>query len=298
MTSTKRSNKKYIRYLKPKSRPKYPVSAERDYYRVLRAVVRSIRQATENNLYLVQRALRNDDGVTDTFVNSIIQDIKAGKVDAEALEEIKIVMSEASQTVKANIIKAFAETCGVNVFLMDTQLLTNIENEWYAQQSRLVNSIITVYIEKLQTIVSNAVLRGSPMPEVEGEIRDLYGITDNRAKFIARNEISNFNGILTKQRQVDCGINAYEWSTSGDERVRPTHAENDGKYFWWNSNKLGEINGVKVYPSPKFHPGMDYNCRCVAIAVIDVESWNVGNAIPDGEIQQKAAREITPADTT
>jgi len=44
----------------------------------------------------------------------------------------------------------------------------------------------------------------------------------------------------------------YIWRTRGDEKVRPSHAANDGKVFAWDS------------PPPTGHPGEDYGCRCTA----------------------------------
>ncbi|MET0155760.1 MAG: phage minor head protein [Rickettsiales bacterium] len=44
----------------------------------------------------------------------------------------------------------------------------------------------------------------------------------------------------------------YIWRTSGDDKVRPSHAANEGKIF------AGED------PPETGHPGEDYNCRCIA----------------------------------
>ena len=198
-----------------------------------------------------------------------------------------------SSVVDANVISAFAEAVSVDVFLNDSALLDTVKAEWKAQQSRLVDSIVNTYIEKLQIIVSNAVQRGTAMSEVKEEIKVLLNTTDKRAKFIARNEVGNLNGIITMRRQVDCGISVYQWSSSHDERVRPSHAEMDGKYFYWNSDKVGEINGIKVYPSPKYHPCMDYNCRCVALPVIDLEQWNMTTAVPMGRVDVKKSKELS-----
>ena len=294
-----------IRYLKPKSIPKYPANYERDYYRILRAVVRKLKQYTADNIYIVRKALHNDDVFSETgtglvvqnFTDIIIALLAKSMAVEEAKKQVKAVLSGTDRNVKANILQAFAETCSVDIFLNDSQLLQSIEAEWLAQQSRLIDSVVSTYTDKLQTIVSNAVQRGEPMEDVEHEIQELYGVTDKRAKFIARNEVSNLNGIITKQRQVDCGINVYQWSTSNDERVRKSHAEMDGKYYYWNGDKLGEINGIKVYPAPKYHPGMDYNCRCVAIAVLDLAAWNMTNAVPTGEVKPKAIRAVSAIDT-
>jgi SPP1 gp7 family putative phage head morphogenesis protein len=290
-----KKQKKSIRYLKVKKRPKYPKNFERDYYRVLRAVVRRLKSATNNNIPMLAYSLRQDDDstVTDAFVQAILAELLKSMTVEEAISELELILAGVSSVVDANVISAFAEAVSVDVFLNDSALLDTVKAEWKAQQGRLVDSIVNTYIEKLQIIVSNAVQRGTAMSEVKEEIKVLLNTTEKRAKFIARNEVGNLNGIITMRRQVDCGIGVYQWSSSHDERVRPSHAEMDGKYFYWNSDKVGEINGIKVYPAPKYHPCMDYNCRCVALPVIDLEQWNMTTAVPMGRVNVKKSKELS-----
>lgn len=290
-----KKQKKSIRYLKVKKRPKYPKNFERDYYRVLRAVVRRLKSATNSNIPMLAYSLRQDDDstVTDAFVQAILAELLKSMTVEEAISELELILAGVSSVVDANLISAFAEAVSVDVFLNDSALLDTVKAEWKAQQSRLVDSIVNTYIEKLQIIVSNAVQRGTAMSEVKEEIKVLLNTTDKRAKFIARNEVGNLNCIITMRRQVDCGIGVYQWSSSHDERVRPSHAEMDGKYFYWNSDKVGEINGIKVYPAPKYHPCMDYNCRCVALPVIDLEQWNMTTAVPMGRVNVKKSKELS-----
>ena len=290
-----KKQKKSIRYLKVKKRPKYPKNFERDYYRVLRAVVRRLKSATNNNIPMLAYSLRQDDDstVTDAFVQAILAELLKSMTIEDAISELELILAGVSSVVDANVISAFAEAVSVDVFLNDSALLDTVKAEWKAQQGRLVDSIVNTYIEKLQIIVSNAVQRGTAMSEVKEEIKVLLNTTDKRAKFIARNEVGNLNGIITMRRQVDCGIGVYQWSSSHDERVRPSHAEMDGKYFYWNSDKVGEINGIKVYPAPKYHPCMDYNCRCVALPVIDLEQWNMTTAVPMGRVNVKKSKELS-----
>lgn len=290
-----KKQKKSIRYLKVKKRPKYPKNFERDYYRVLRAVVRRLKSATNNNIPMLAYSLRQDDDstVTDAFVQAILVELLKSMTIEDAISELELILAGVSSVVDANVISAFAEAVSVDVFLNDSALLDTVKAEWKAQQSRLVDSIVNTYIEKLQIIVSNAVQRGTAMSEVKEEIKVLLNTTEKRAKFIARNEVGNLNGIITMRRQVDCGISVYQWSSSHDERVRASHAEMDGKYFYWNSDKVGEINGIKVYPAPKYHPCMDYNCRCAALPVIDLEQWNMTTAVPMGRVNVKKSKELS-----
>lgn len=44
----------------------------------------------------------------------------------------------------------------------------------------------------------------------------------------------------------------YIWHTAGDDKVRPSHAANEGLVFAWNN------------PPPTGNPGDEYGCRCTA----------------------------------
>jgi SPP1 gp7 family putative phage head morphogenesis protein len=79
----------------------------------------------------------------------------------------------------------------------------------------------------------------------------------NRAKLIARDQTNKFLGNLNELRQTSLGVEEYTWSTSKDERVRPTHAANDGKVFKWSD------------PPPTGIPGSEINCRCTALPVLE-----------------------------
>lgn len=52
----------------------------------------------------------------------------------------------------------------------------------------------------------------------------------------------------------------YIWRTRGDNKVRASHAANNGKVFAWDN------------PPPTRHPGEDYGCRCWAEPYVHGES--------------------------
>ncbi|MFW0777116.1 MAG: phage minor head protein [Rickettsiales bacterium] len=57
---------------------------------------------------------------------------------------------------------------------------------------------------------------------------------------------------LDKTRQQQFGVKKYIWRTAGDDKVRPSHAANDGKIFEWDN------------PPPTGNPGDAPGCRCIA----------------------------------
>jgi SPP1 gp7 family putative phage head morphogenesis protein len=85
-------------------------------------------------------------------------------------------------------------------------------------------------------------------------------ITENRAKLIARDQTAKMNSSFNQVRQTSVGIEKYQWQTAGDERVRESHAEKDGKVFSWDDP-----------PEDTGHPGEDIQCRCVAIPFFDLD---------------------------
>ena len=65
----------------------------------------------------------------------------------------------------------------------------------------------------------------------------------------------------------DAGVEEYIWSTSGDSRVRESHKKLNGKRFRWDDPPV-----VDEKTGRRCHPGEDYECRCVALAVFDFDT--------------------------
>ncbi|MDB2414385.1 phage minor head protein [Rickettsiales bacterium] len=57
---------------------------------------------------------------------------------------------------------------------------------------------------------------------------------------------------LISNRKEEHPTTHYIWHTQGDDKVRASHAANNGKIFAWNN------------PPATGHPGEDFNCRCWA----------------------------------
>ncbi len=122
----------------------------------------------------------------------------------------------------------------------------------------LVGSIADEHIDRVKNLMLLGTQQGWRHEELAKEIEGKFGVAENKAKLIARDQVSKFNASLTEFRMKEAGVEKYEWSTSGDERVRESHAEKDGKIFSWSDP-----------PADTGNPGEDINCRCVAIPVLE-----------------------------
>jgi SPP1 gp7 family putative phage head morphogenesis protein len=63
-------------------------------------------------------------------------------------------------------------------------------------------------------------------------------------------------------------VSKYEWSGVMDRRERKSHRELEGKIISWD-------NPPDVGNGRKCHPGQDYQCRCCAIPVFDIDNLDL-----------------------
>jgi SPP1 gp7 family putative phage head morphogenesis protein len=122
------------------------------------------------------------------------------------------------------------------------------------QNVALIKSIPDDFFTDVERIVSQAVQSGRSAPAVADELMARFGVTERRATVIARDQTSKWMGALNQHRQVDAGVEQYDWQTSGDERVRATHRARDGKRYRWNGDET--------------KPGEEVLCRCQPIPVL------------------------------
>jgi SPP1 gp7 family putative phage head morphogenesis protein len=142
---------------------------------------------------------------------------------------------------------------------------------WQEENYRLIHKMTGDYISQINSAVERAVTAGWSPAQLAKEIQKIDGnIKDGRANLIARDQIGKLNGRVTQARMEAVGLELYEWSTSGDERVRDSHEKLDGKLCRWDDPSVYSDDGGKTWkdrPSDwcQLHPGYDIQCRCTAL---------------------------------
>lgn len=145
---------------------------------------------------------------------------------------------------------------GVNVWQSEPWLIP-MRNNWVAANVSLVKNMPQQYLTQVEAVVRQGVAQGVGVRGLAQQLEKIQGIDARRAKLIATDQIGKANAALTQHRQQDLGIETYEWSSSNDSRVRPTHAEAEGKIFRWD----------KPPASTGGHPGQSVRCRCSGLPV-------------------------------
>ena len=88
-------------------------------------------------------------------------------------------------------------------------------------------------------------------------MREEYRSSGYNLRRIVRDQNQKLVGGLNRVRHGQLGIERYQWLTSQDERVRPTHQANSGRIFEWANP-----------PAETGHPSSDVNCRCLSTPIV------------------------------
>ena len=146
----------------------------------------------------------------------------------------------------------------LSAYLRNSPNIVERVNELTVSNIQLIKSIRTQYLDKVQNAVMQAMVQGTLNKDLAEQLKKLGEDVESRAMLIARDQSSKLNAALTRARHEEVGIKKYMWSTSGDERVRDSHADKEGLVFEYANP-----------PADTGHPGHDVNCRCVQIPVLD-----------------------------
>lgn len=125
---------------------------------------------------------------------------------------------------------------------------------------KLVENAARVYASQVREVFDDPeVTLGVRWEVLRDRLLERADVSKARAELIARDQTLKLNGAINRAQQTGVGIASYTWSTSGDERVRDSHAALNGQQFMWAA------------APPPGHPGEDFQCRCIAVPVLDLE---------------------------
>lgn len=126
-----------------------------------------------------------------------------------------------------------------------------------AANIQLIANAGRVYAADVAAVFNDPKNAGLRVEELRDQLVTRGNVSQSRAALIARDQTLKLNGQITRIRQQHAGVTSYTWSTSKDERVREEHAALEGDTIRWDN------------PPSVGHPGEDFQCRCVAIPLID-----------------------------
>jgi SPP1 gp7 family putative phage head morphogenesis protein len=136
--------------------------------------------------------------------------------------------------------------------------------QWIRTNVELITKMTQKQWDEIEALVSEAMSSGKPTLHLLEDIQGRFNVSYSRASLIARDQTAKLTGRINQERQTAHGITHFQWSTSGDARVRQSHADLDGQIFSWAEGAPGD--------SGQITPGIEYQCRCVAVPILPDDS--------------------------
>lgn len=129
-----------------------------------------------------------------------------------------------------------------------------------ARNANLIKGLADQTLTRIQELTTQSVLRGESHAILWKKLAKEFGLSETRARLIARDQIGKLTSDMNRIRHEQAGIKRYTWSTSLDERVRPLHRDLEGKEYAY-----GEPTGAE----DGLPPGQPIQCRCIARPIVE-----------------------------
>lgn len=175
---------------------------------------------------------------------------------------------EASRTVKK--VETFVNGNLVNQnpefgIKRNAKQLDNSLNSAYERNYNLIKTIPQDIKNRFESVFLSDV-NNFDQEAIKKQILTINGITERRAKTIARDQVQKAIGEYHSIREQNLGFEYYMWQTSRDERVstgKGGHSKLDGRIYRYDTptaviDSYGNLG----------HPSQRVNCRCKRRAVI------------------------------
>jgi SPP1 gp7 family putative phage head morphogenesis protein len=245
--------------------PKTSKALEREYYKSLLKIVVSIDKIFNKTVMPVVGQKRVQKQIVDseysvlTSLDQAFKEFERKVRLAIPVEKIKVL----SKTTTNKVVKT-NRTIWVkklDSFGLDIAKKMSFPNEQDYISSRiktntkLITNLRDDYVDSLNTILFSSYQKGLPLKQLTKDIKNQFGISQRKAKLIARNETKNTNTQLNHKQAKSLGFEKGVWLGSEDAREREQHNKHNNKEY-----KIGV--GLDDGKGGTEEPGDAINCRC------------------------------------
>ncbi|MGL5433798.1 MAG: minor capsid protein [Lachnospiraceae bacterium] len=292
--------------IEAKYTPKFPVSVERTYQKVLSQFMRSVvMESLKKHLPEITTVISEVDGVQRHDAASSKQKENQASRKLQRFEQLdntvvrfKIIFDEIEQEINSayglfnlskqlNTIaeaterfgkhewkKVVNKTLGVNILddYYQGDFYKTALAEWIQSNVDLIESFPKEFLDEFKNTIYQGYVSGNTITDLSKQVRERYGVSKSKSRMLARDQLGKLNAQITKHQQQNVGCKQYKWKTANDgKRVRKGHRDLHNVICDWDSPPIVDRKSGR-----KAHPGEDYQCRCVAIPVFDLDNLNIG----------------------
>lgn len=136
-----------------------------------------------------------------------------------------------------------------------------------AEMAQLIKSISNKYLSEVQGAVMRSIASGNGLADLVPFLEKHKGITERRARMIARDQTRKAYNNLNRGRMEKLGLKKFEWlHTGGSDHPRKLHINYSGKIFSFDDLPIIDEN-----TGERGIPGQAINCRCRMRPVLEFE---------------------------
>ncbi len=258
--------------------PTSPRAQENEFEDILEFIVEQISERFENNVLkeLSKDAAREkfEDAIpggnyarmlvklSNRVQRKIRKQFNNERIEAMVADTLRKVDKRQQQQLYAAVEKAIGIS---TTALAAREGMTYQINALVTETSQWVKKLRDETLEAFTNNTLHAMTTGDSLETIIGQFKELVEKRKGHAKYLAHNQIQNFNSVTSKLRVQKLGIKRAVWDTADDDSVRPSHADRDGKEFDLSEGLYSSLDGEYLIP------GIDHNCRCTARYVLEDE---------------------------
>lgn len=166
--------------------------------------------------------------------------------------------------------KAVSKTLGIDILedYYSGDFYKEMIERWVSANVDLIKTQPTESLGRMKELIYKDYMSGRSTSNIVKELQAQYGMDKRHAQLIARDQTAKLNSEITQSQQRDAGVSKYEWSGTLNKRERESHKDLEGKIFSWDNPP--ETDGGR-----RCHPGEDYQCRCCALPVFDLDNLDL-----------------------
>lgn len=269
-----------------KANPRFPEGGEREYKRFMNAFMKDIKTILEEELPKLKEEYRKEwelqegfkaDGLPDLdrFLDRFFGNI-IGRIEEKLImfDFFRGHLKKIGNLTKKQEIREWKrmvqKTLGVNLSedYYSGEFFDALMDEWVNENVDLIKTIPQNMLGRMKDIVREGYVNGTNTTDITRQIQEAYGVEKRHARFIALDQMSKLNARITQKEHEDAGVVSYEWSDSGDRRVRESHRRLNGQVFEYRNPPVTDYGR-------RCNPGEDFGCRCVAIPVFSFERMSL-----------------------
>ena len=148
-----------------------------------------------------------------------------------------------------------------------------LSEDWQKNMELWIKDFTQKEIEELRKNLRRSIFAKNRYGSAIKSIQESYGVSERKAKFLARQETALAMTTYKYARYQEAGVNEYKWKAvvgTPSHPTRPQHkklseASMKGKIFRFDDPPITTEPGE---PQRRNNPGQDYNCRCTAIPIV------------------------------